>query len=38
MQTPQTDNNAPTETDIMLVRKTFDLVVPIAGARRGPVL
>ena len=31
MQTPQTDNNAPTETDIMLVRKTFDLVVPIAG-------
>ena len=31
MQTPQTDNNALTETDIMLVRKTFDLVVPIAG-------
>jgi hemoglobin-like flavoprotein len=31
VQTPQTDNNAPTETDIMLVRKTFDLVVPIAG-------
>jgi len=24
-------NNAPTETDIMLVRQTFDLVVPIAG-------
>jgi hemoglobin-like flavoprotein len=31
VQTPQTDNNAPTETDIMLVRRTFDLVVPIAG-------
>ena len=30
MQTPQT-NTAPTETDIMLVRQTFDLVVPIAG-------
>ena len=26
-----TDNNAPTETDIALVRSTFDLVVPIAG-------
>ena len=31
MQTPNTDNNAPTENDIALVRKTFDLVVPIAG-------
>lgn len=31
MQTPETDNTAPTATDIMLVRKTFDLVVPIAG-------
>ena len=30
MQTPQT-NTAPTETDITLVRQTFDLVVPIAG-------
>ena len=30
MQTPQA-NTAPTETDIMLVRQTFDLVVPIAG-------
>ncbi len=30
MHTPQT-NTAPTETDIKLVRKTFDLVVPIAG-------
>ena len=30
MQTPQT-NTAPTETDVMLVRQTFDLVVPIAG-------
>jgi hemoglobin-like flavoprotein len=27
----QTDNNAPTATDIALVRRTFDLVVPIAG-------
>ena len=27
----QTDNNAPTETDLALVRSTFDLVVPIAG-------
>ena len=26
-----TDNNAPTETDLALVRSTFDLVVPIAG-------
>ena len=25
------ENNAPTATDIMLVRKSFDLVVPIAG-------
>jgi hemoglobin-like flavoprotein len=31
VQTPQTDNNAPTETDIKLVRQTFDLVVPISG-------
>lgn len=33
MQTPQdsVDTNAPTESDIMLVRRTFDLVVPIAG-------
>ena len=31
MQTPKTDNNAPTETDIKLVRQTFDLVVPISG-------
>ena len=30
MQTAQT-NTAPTATDIMLVRRTFDLVVPIAG-------
>jgi hemoglobin-like flavoprotein len=30
VQTPQT-NTAPTETDIALVRRTFDLVVPIAG-------
>jgi hemoglobin-like flavoprotein len=29
VQTPQ--DTVPTETDIMLVRKTFDLVVPIAG-------
>ncbi len=29
MNTP--DNNAPTATDIRLVRQTFDLVVPIAG-------
>ena len=29
MQTPE--NTAPTATDIMLVRRTFDLVVPIAG-------
>ena len=29
MQTPE--NTAPTETDIMLVRSTFDRVVPIAG-------
>ena len=29
MQTPE--NTAPTATDIMLVRKTFDRVVPIAG-------
>ena len=29
MQTPE--NTAPTETDIMLVRNTFDRVVPIAG-------
>ena len=27
----QTDNNAPTASDIALVRRTFDLVVPIAG-------
>ena len=27
----QTDNNAPTATDVALVRRTFDLVVPIAG-------
>jgi hemoglobin-like flavoprotein len=27
----QTDNNAPTAADIALVRRTFDLVVPIAG-------
>ena len=26
-----TDNNAPTETDIALVRQTFDHVVPISG-------
>jgi hemoglobin-like flavoprotein len=26
-----TDNNAPAASDIALVRKTFDLVVPIAG-------
>jgi len=26
-----TDNNAPTPADIALVRRTFDLVVPIAG-------
>ena len=26
-----TDNNAPTATDIALVRRTFDLVVPISG-------
>ena len=26
-----TDNNAPTASDIALVRRTFDLVVPIAG-------
>ena len=26
-----TENNAPTETDLALVRSTFDLVVPIAG-------
>jgi hemoglobin-like flavoprotein len=25
------ENNAPTETDIMLVRRSFDSVVPIAG-------
>jgi len=31
VQTPQSDNNTPTETDIKLVRETFDLVVPIAG-------
>jgi hemoglobin-like flavoprotein len=31
VQTPKTDNNAPTETDIKLVRQTFDLVVPISG-------
>lgn len=29
MLTP--DKTAPTETDIMLVRRTFDLIVPIAG-------
>jgi len=28
---PTTPNNAPTATDIMLVRKSFDSVVPIAG-------
>lgn len=27
----QTDNNAPTAADIALVRRTFDLVVPISG-------
>ena len=27
----QTANNAPTATDIALVRRSFDLVVPIAG-------
>ena len=26
-----TENNAPTETDLALVRSTFDLVVPISG-------
>jgi hemoglobin-like flavoprotein len=31
VQTPQTENNAPTEIDIKLVRQTFDLVVPISG-------
>ena len=34
MQTPENtapDTGAPTETDIKLVRKSFDLVVPIAG-------
>ena len=27
----QTDNNAPTAADVALVRRTFDLVVPISG-------
>lgn len=34
MQTPEMtapDSGAPTETDIKLVRKSFDLVVPFAG-------
>ena len=34
MQTPENtapDTGAPTETDIKLVRKSFDLVVPISG-------
>jgi hemoglobin-like flavoprotein len=31
VQSPPTDNTAPTMTDIALVRRTFDLVVPIAG-------
>jgi hemoglobin-like flavoprotein len=34
VQTPQDtapDTGAPTETDIKLVRKSFDLVVPVAG-------
>jgi hemoglobin-like flavoprotein len=31
VNSPLADNTAPTATDIALVRRTFDLVVPIAG-------